>query len=804
MTTRISSALHLCLILTAIISLSLAAQQQETPSIADFTAEMEKTEGFYSFYWDATTASLYLEIDRWNEECIYYTSLPRGMGSNDVGLDRAKLGSNRIIHFERHGNTVMMVEPNYSYRANTDNDEEREAVAESFAKSIIAALPVVAADGDTVVVKTNGLLMQDVNNVAASLQWTGQGRYALDPNRSTIYKENTKAFPDNTEIEVISTFAGQPEGRYVRSVTPSADSVTLHQRHSFVRLPEPGYTPRAHHPESGYIPLAYVDMATPFDESKVKRYIHRHRLEKKDPTAEVSEPVEPIVYYVDSGVPEPVKSALLDGARWWKEAFEAAGFKGGYVVKELPADADPMDARYNVINWVHRSTRGWSYGSSIYDPRTGEIIKGHVSLGSLRIRQDYLIACGLTSPYGNDEKLKAAREMALARIRQLSAHEVGHTIGILHNYTASTDDDASVMDYPHPFITLDESGEVDLSDAYDVGIGEWDIQAIKYGYSQFAPGSEESAELAAVLAETRSKGLSYMTDAEARPQGSAHPRAHLWDNGTDAAARLAEVMAVRAKALETFSVNAIAPGTPMSELEKALVPMYLFHRYQVEAAVKLIGGYEYNYAVNGETDVIMEPVSEDLQRRALVELLDTLDPATLTISDRIAEMIPPPAPAYSRDRESFPGNAFILDRVEIARSAAAFSLDLLLHPHRLNRLAMTESGLTLEIMLNELIAETWREAVASGLTGQVDRAIRLEVINAMIRAYQSSDTSDPARALVMSSLLRLKAAELEGSFADPGDAYRLLAQKRLDAFMASPDEFKAEPAPSLPPGSPIG
>ena len=278
--------------------------------------------------------------------------------------------------------------------------------------------------------------------------------------------------------------------------------------------------------------MSYADYATPIQDPLVKRFIIRHRLRKKDPTAPLSDPVQPIVYYVDRGAPEPIRSALIEGASWWSQAFVAAGYKNAFQVKELPEGVDPMDVRYNVIEWVHRSTRGWSYGTSIIDPRTGEIIKGHVSLGSLRVRQDFLIAQGLVEAYANgatpDPRLL---ELSLARLRQLAAHEVGHTLGLQHNFAASTQNRASVMDYPPPLVSIDSKGNIDLSQAYATGIGAWDKRTILYGYREFPNGTDEAAGLASILQENIAQGLRYLTDADARPPGSANPFAHLWDSG---------------------------------------------------------------------------------------------------------------------------------------------------------------------------------------------------------------------------------------------------------------------------------
>ena len=377
-----------------------------------------------------------------------------------------------------------------------------------------------------------------------------------------------------------------------------------------VELPGPGYTPRCYDPRSGFFAVNYRDYSVALGERLDQRFIARHRLEKRDPKAAVSEPVKPIIYYVDRGAPEPIRFALVEGANWWAQAFEAAGFRNAFRVEVLPEGADPMDIRYNMIQWVHRATRGWSYGEAVTDPRTGEIIKGQVTLGSLRAQQDYLIAEALLVPYVEGKPIpKDMEAMVLARTRQLAAHEVGHTLGLQHNFAASSlGQGTSVMDYPHPWITLDASGKPDLSHAYAVGIGAWDKAAIRYGYSQFAPGADEAAALDKLLRQNIADGLRYITDADARPFGGAHPYAHLWDNGGEAPAELTRILAVRKAALARFGEQAIRPGEPMARLEDTLVPLYLLHRYQTEAASKWIGGLNYTYAARGDGEIVTEPI----------------------------------------------------------------------------------------------------------------------------------------------------------------------------------------------------
>lgn len=773
-------------------------------------AAFDRLEGFVDLYWDADTGRILIDVEEIDAPFIYQSSLSRGVGSNDLGLDRGQLGSTRVVRFLRSGPKILLVEDNLAYRAVSDNADERQAIKESFARSVVWGFEDIDPSDDKTVIDATSFIVRDAHGVSARLAAATEGGYSVDQTRSAVYLPRTRGFPDNTEAEAIVTFVGQPTGPYLSTVTPDAQAITVHIHHSFIRLPDDNYEPISYDPRSGVIGLrydsgGYADYATAIGGDLTVNFARRHRLAKKDPSAEVSEAVEPIIYYLDRGAPEPVRSALLDGARWWNQAFETAGYKDAFQVKLLPEDADPMDVRYNVIQWVHRSTRGWSYGASVLDPRTGEILKGHVSLGSLRVRQDYLIAEGLLAPYADEAVPAEMLKMSLARIRQLSAHEVGHTLGFEHNFAASTQDRASVMDYPVPLVKIRDDDTLDLSKAYDDKIGPWDKRTVLYAYQDFPDGADGDIERAEILDETIAAGFKYVADNDSRSAATAHPDGNLWDNGADAIDELEHLLRVRKIALENFSEENVRIGRPLAEIEEVLVPIYLLHRFQIEAVGKLIGGQYFSYNLRGDGQPLQVLVAAARQQQAIDALIATLDPKVLGLPDELTAMISPRPPNNPKSRETFTGTTgVIFDAKAPAASAVAMTLAVLLEPSRTARLEQTGAP-GFDSVLKALMNASWRSKQAGGSAGAIQRQTNLQVLYALFRLAFNPAADSDVRAIALQTINALDTwLSRQSPKSDVLNAHFRFAQFEIDRLLGDPAQIEALVPVTVPPGSPIG
>ena len=850
----------------AFATASLAAQEA-LPTIAEKTQAATAMEGFFNLYWDAAQGVLYWEIDPEGGEFLYQVSMGSGLGSNPVGIDRGQLRGTHVLEPRRTGPRLLLAQPNYQFQARSDNPTEVQAVRDAFAPSVYWGFDIVAESDGRVLVDATPFFVRDARNVIGQLAQRGQGTFRLDESRSAIHLPATRSFPENTEVEALLTFASDNPGGLVRGVAANPQAVTLRQHHSFVQLPDDGFRPRVADPRIGVNGPTIFDYATPLDQDLRLRLTARHRLIKRDPTAEPSEPVEPIVYYVDPGTPEPVRTALVEGALWWVDAFEAAGFVNAYQVEILPAGVDPQDIRYNMIHWTHRRTRGYSYGNSVIDPRTGEIIRGVVNLGSLRLRQDYLhgqgmvadfaagadahlhdaahegavagAACGLSAMpafdylaevavAGPSASSEEAVEMALARVRQLSAHEVGHTLGFPHNYLASTYGRESVMDYPAPLVEIVD-GELDLSNAYVQRIGAYDEVAVNWLYREFPAGTDERAALEEIVEQSIRDGLVFMAHSNNNFVGAAHPYASVWDNGANLVDHLKHEIRVRNIGMEKFGEQVVRHGRPLSDLEYVLLPLYMHHRFQLRSAAQSLGGADYRYALRGDGQTPVTIVDGDEQRDALETILSALTVEFLALPEEIVAMVPPPAFRH-QEGEVFQGHTELLfDPVGAAAAAARFTVGEILHPQRMARLvvygSMDASYPNLEEVTDRVIDATWgAEKPEDQYRLQVLHAIQRAVVDQMMQQASRAATAPEVRAVLSDRLDRL-AGRLEGLTENMNSGLGRLAGRlgnritgdRLDRtpherlvhadirrWQARIENTVPTPSLELPPGDPIG
>lgn len=756
-----------------------------------------------NFSYNDDSGKIILEIKNLDSEFMYINSLSRGVGNNDLGLDRGQLGNSRVVYFTKRGNKILLIQPNLRFVSNSSNYLENKAVEEAFARSVLFGFEIIEKSNDSYKIDITSFLINDAHGVSQRLKYSKSGSYTLNKSMSAIDLDRTKAFPKNIEFDVLLTFTGNPSGNLVRSVTPTASNLTVNQHHSFVELPDNNYKKRKFDPRSGSNPFIVYDYSTPIDEKLEQRFIVRHRLNKKYPKQEISEPLDPIVYYIDNGTPEPVKTALIEGGNWWNQAFESAGYKDAFRIEVLPEDADPMDVRYNLIQWIHRSTRGWSYGSSIVDPRTGEIIKGQVSLGSLRVRQDYMILSGLIDNPNDIENKALIKKTSLDRIRQLSAHEIGHTLGFAHNYISSANNRSSVMDYPHPKIDI-INGDINIDNAYSKNIGDWDKVTVRYAYTDFQENENEEIKLNQIIEEAVNKGLYFLSDSDSRPVGSANPFSHLWDNGEFPYKELNKLLKVRDLALKNIDLENLIDGEPYDRIEDILVPIYMLHRYQIESTAKAIGGVDYLYFVKNLNNDKVKFVNSKLQKESLESLLNVLNPKNLVLPNNLIEILSPRSFRNPRTRENFESNTGVtFDYINASSSVINHTLTFLINPERINRIYQQnmfgENILKLEDYLTIISNSIFSNKKMSLYESSINNNTSSLFLDHLFLAFNNSKTNDLSKSLILSSIVNTKET-LSSNLND----YNAFLVNKINGFLDNPDKYKPIEKTKIPDGSPIG
>ncbi|WP_076073004.1 zinc-dependent metalloprotease [Sphingomonas montana] len=735
-------------------------------------------------------------------------AIKTGMGSARIRIDRGMQGETQLLAFRRLGRKMAVTFENPKYRATGDAAVQQGARA-SFPFSTVALLDIVASTpGGGATVDLAPFLTGDTLKLADALNTDGKGYKPAD-RLSAVDPASVRVFPDNIEMEAVQTYVSDTPGREVDTIAPDGRQVSFTVHHSLIRLPGPGFVPRKFDIRSGAHATQVYDFGTPLGQPVLVEYANRFRLEKVDPAAARSRVKKPILFYIDNAAPEPIRTALAEGVAWWNQAFDAAGFINAFQVRILTPDIDPQDVRYNIVNWADRQTRSWSYGGGIIDPRTGEIVKGNVVLGALRVRQNIaifeaLVGTAQNGDGGPNDPVRAA----LARIRQLGAHEVGHAIGFVHNFAGSLQNRSSVMDYPNARVRIVD-GRLDLGDAYATGIGRWDTYTVDWLYGQPAPGGSVDADAARKAAAIERVGLRFLTDTDGRAADLAVPGDNMWTDGDDGVADLAQVMAVRRIALDGFGPRVLLPGEPLSNLRRKFVPVWLYHRYQVDALGKRIGGIDYRYAVVGGATPPPAPVAAADQVAAIDAMLGTLSAAELAVPPALALRLSSGTNAGADpqfDTEVFAtAGAAAFDPLVATDVAAQVTLDSLLAPARLTRVylqhAQDPALPGLELLLDRLVAATVdRRATA------VERRIAHRTILSIAQARQ-----DPATSIDVAAILDGRLRTVADRFAtasartEDGDWQRGMAALLRDA-----DRLKAEidktrrTEPAIPPGMPIG
>lgn len=746
-----------------------------------------------------------LEVRAPGTTMIHTSTLVTGLGATSPLLDRGQMGDVSLVRFERHGPRVLLVRFNDVHTTSATGAAARRAVAESFPRSVLASFEIVEERDDVMVVDATAFVLGDNFGIADALRQAGRGRASLDRSRSVPLSTGTGAFPRNTELRALLTFTVEEPDAVLRRHAPDGRSVSFEHQHSFLALPSDGYRPRAFHPRAGTFPHVVFDFSQGLNTDYRRRWIWRWRLVPSDRAAyqrgELVTPVNPIVYYLDPAIPEPYRTAFIEGGMWWNRLFEAAGFRNAFRIEPLPAGADPMDARYNVIQWVHRSERGPSIGPSYRDPRTGELIRALVRMDSYRSLVNHDIWMGFRPAAGANGLAFDSEGMAMARRRQHAAHEIGHTLGFAHNFIAATHNRASVMDYPVPLVTLDSDGGIDLSRAYEPGPGAFDRFAVRYAYTWFPDAAAERAGLAAIVREADAAGLRFITGGHAGPDG-AFPDATTWVEGSNMLEALQRTLGVRARLIEAFDERALDPGEPYWFLNKRFAHVYLHHRTALQGAIKHIGGIEFSYALMGEPAVPVRRVPAEAQHAALDGILTAMDPRQLEVPDRIATLIPPQPHGWddgwmwtgeTAPIESDSGDVF--NGLYVAHALAQEIADGLLHPERMNRALAAHNADAAypgpDEVIAALIDRTWGEA-----EDPVAMVAQRAALDALLDLAGDARSAPAVRALAERRLAVLQESLERRRRGDGiGQAHRETARRDIMRYFAGDDDSELRPRP---------
>jgi hypothetical protein len=819
-------------LLSSQISNSSAKDAPTADTISSRTTGLQKHDGFLPYYWDAKKGELLIELSpaALDREFLYFTGLGSGVGSIKVFADRSTTASSAVCRFRQAGPKVLIIAENLSFRAENGSADLKRSVELSFPTSVLAALPVEGEQDGALLVNASPLLLRDATDLLSQLhrptqavngvmvrQESKESNWRLDDARSVVDLDASGSFPRNTELEALLTFTNEGE---VDLNQPDRHVLSIREHHSFVALPEAGFEPREADPRVGFFGETFKDFSQPYNQPLTRKFIARWRLQKKDPSAAVSEPVKPIVFYLDRAVPEPMRSALKRGALWWNAAFEQAGFKDALHIEDLPEGASPLDARYPTIQWTNRSGRGWSVGMTQADPRTGEIVHAVVQLDSHRMRTvnnywDATVPSGTNNEEPSLDGFAAIDrldpqisedQVMLNRLALLTCHELGHVLGLDHNFVASTFDRGSVMDYYAPRVKIRAEGTADLSDAYMQGTGSYDRFAIEWGYSQGTPSAtsdREHARLDAIIRKALAHGIVWGNYVD--------PRWNAYDDGTDPVEWLKQVWPVRDALLAHYDSSLQCPGEPASRLASRFPLIYLFHRYALGAAINVIGSAKIppSLVSDGQEPVSIWPDAQ--QREALQMVLKALDPTELEIPTSLWKLLAPPE-ADREDPERFISTAgYLFSKEDGARAVADIVAGGLLDPQRLQRLAVISRLSTGSLSPTELVAALVKAAFSASVqsatapkppAGRPDPlidAVRSQVADHLMSLAANNDATPEVQAVALEGIYNMQKL-IHG---DPSPSARRL-DREINLFLTNPNQNTPKPAPSgAPPGAPV-